>query len=595
MSVARVTQTGLEYSGRISSHARVTQVGAEYSGRQIAGARTTQIGIEYAFVPILEGYYDVSTYLHPGDPDYTAAIGRAESDCEAAGGGVVYFPAGQYAVSGTTTVGRDGVQWRGHGSGASTIISSTGSAPAPTIVKTASGINFFTIAELGFQGNGNPPSGTLVAPPTVVLNGGHGHKIVDTYFTNNTGQTIQFVGATDAEVTGCRFYQVGRNDTTNTGSAYRTDAVTADANSVGIRVHHNYFDTCLFGAIYIGGSQSDVSHNFITNAYVTGIYFNGSNTRVAFNLVQSTVQLTNAATRSAGIQADAAQDFSIIGNNVSQSAGDGIAITNGWSSGTIVGNNSWDNGQRRSDTIAQNGIFINSDKGANPLSDNAMTIVGNNCFDDQASATQKYGIQINSTSNPITQAANCSIVGNSTNGNIVQGIYEQAAVMQVDTNSIFANSDLLERLHSSAPVNTKSFTSPGPIGTAKINAGSMRQRCGIRITAGGTTTGTVAKTFQLGFQGTAGASTNIFNFTTGTLASSPQIWQLIATITNNQNAAAKQAVLAMFFLNNALYKAFELNLTKDTTATQYVTLSAIGASGSMTDYVTCDFFTVERC
>ena len=554
-------------------------------------------------------YFDVTDHgaTGKGTVDDTNAIITTESKCEAKGGGVVYFPPGTYLVSRTMTIGLSGVQWRGTGAGSSTILSAPTTGGAPTVVQTTSGVSNVQFRDLAFLGNQS--AGTTVAPPVLVFSGGQGHKLLDCFFKWNTGQTAQFLGVKNVEVTRCRFYQVGNPSNTNTGTAYRTDALVAAAdsmnvNSIGVNIHHNHFDTCYFGAIYVAGMQCDVSHNFITNAAVTGIYFNNTNTLIAFNSIQSTTRLAGATTQCAGIQANSASDFSVMGNNVGGGAGDGIAITNGWAYGIVMGNNCLNNGQSGIVTVGDSGIKILSDQSGGIPVNQSLTVVGNTCSDNQQSGhqTQTYGIHIDTTNG--SQAYNGVLAGNSTFGNTStghtgQGIYESHPVMADDSNTIIGNSDWLERLHTSAPMSmtTKGFTSPGPIASATINAGSMRQRCGIRITAAGTINGTSApKVFQLGFQATQGASTNIFNFTTAIPISSPQPWQLIATITNNQNATTQQAVLAMFYLNNTLYKSFELTLTsQDTSATQYVTLSAMGASGSTTDYVQCDFLLAERC
>ena len=73
-----------------------------------------------AYEPTLrsvETAFNVNSFLARGDgvTDDTAAIQKAINACAAAGGGVVYFPAGVYLISSTLTINADNVQIEGAG------------------------------------------------------------------------------------------------------------------------------------------------------------------------------------------------------------------------------------------------------------------------------------------------------------------------------------------------------------------------------------------------------------------------------------------------------------------------------------------------
>jgi hypothetical protein len=550
---------------------------------------------------VLAGYYDVSVY---------SSVLAAEQACEMGGGGVVYFPPGTWNVPTTIAVGSYGptpvpVQWRG--CGPSSIITGSSAAAAPSVISTASGTNDFTVSDLQFLGNNTPPGSSSNASPVIDINGGSFIKILNCYFTLNQGRTIYFNGVADGEVAGCTFFTVGYNGNAN----YTTDAVIVDAglavSSYDIRIHHNHFDTCLFGAVRINSTaySCDVSHNYITNAHGTGIYFDAMHSvRVAFNAITTVKKVGTLPC--VGIQADHTVSFCIIGNDVSKSDGDGIAVTNGWANAVIIGNNAYDNKQSGGSSVGNSGIHLNSDTGS--LTNNGLVLIGNNCFDDQPTPTQEYGIRIDSTLTPVPQAFSSAVVGNATynNASTVFGIYAPSggtppiAVMSDDSNTIIGNTGnpgigWFERMHTTAPV-TVSGASSQPLQNCPIAAGSMRQRCGIKITAGGTSGISGGDVITLGFSVTS--STTAASFTTPNLGTgSSGNWMLVATIMNDQNGTSSQAVTATLFFGpgtgaGAVAGVVENTLTSDTTALQTVWLKG-HPTGSHT--ITCDYMTVERC
>jgi hypothetical protein len=547
---------------------------------------------------VLAGYFDVSTY---------ASIQAAQTACEAAGGGVLYFPPRKYPLMSTVIVGATNpaayVQWRGTGPGSSQIEGLSLSSTQPTMVSSVSGVSNFAISDLGFIGNNFPPGTTSNAPPVIVFNGGAFIKILNCYFTLNQGRTIDFEGVSDGEVSGCNFLTVGYAGNTS----YTTEAIVVDENvgskSEDIRIHHNHFDSCNFGVIRLGPKAlgCDVSHNYLTNSNATGIYFSAGRVRIAFNSV-SIVKTISGITNCAGIQADQASSFCIVGNNVTKSDGDGIAVINGWANAVIIGNNCSDNNQS-ADNVGNSGIHLTS---TNAATNTGLVLLGNNCFDDQNSPTQQYGIRIDSSESP-QPATSSAIMGNATYNNATDnGIYDPSGITSDDSNTIMGNtgdigtgtppgvSGWFERIHTTSPMAASSGTQV-VLQSSVVARGSMREQCGVKVTAGGSSGLSGGDVYYLGFHPTS--STNIGSFTTPNLGSGATgSWMIVAHIMNYKGNTSNQAITATMFFGTAgsgvVVGAIETTLEADTTLEQVVWLSATPASGHTT---TCDYMTVERC
>lgn len=538
----------------------------------------------------LTGYYDVSTY---------SSIQMAQNACEDGGGGVLYFPPGEYDLTGTVNVGSrhpdKPVQWRGTGAG-SAIIKGTATGLQPTMVETASGYSYFSISDIAFVGNGVDPSPLTTAPPVIVVNGGSYFKAINCYFNANTGTTIDLVDVNDAEIFGCVFYAVGyfSNIADPTPAIFIENGESE--NSTDVRIHNNSFITCRFGGVRVLGDQCDVSHNAFQSIYGSAIYFSGYDTRVAFNSISTTKAI--GTTPSAGIIASAADTFCILGNNISDGDGDGVGVFSGWANGILIGNNCKSNGQAGSSAVGQAGLHVEPHQSGGTPSNEGLIIVGNNLFDSQSTPTQLVGLAFDTSQSPTPAALNSVIGANATYGNASStwGIDATGGILSDDSNATFGNTGNLttgsmlgwiDRVHSSAPVST---TSPGTKYTLQslpVGAGSMLSRAGIRITAGGTCGITGGDTIYLDF-GSSEVSISIGSLGSGTTTP----WLLTAEVINNDDDPTTQVISGSLTANTTVVSTFRQSASQDSRNQLVISLAAKAATGHT---VTCDFMFLERC
>lgn len=527
----------------------------------------------------LNGYYDVTT--NGADPTgvspSNSAIQITLNQCATSThpGGVVWFPPGTYLVNATglpLTIGT-GVEIRGAAAGATTILTAATSGAAPTILY-ASMENHIAIRDLAFEGNDEH---AVSAPPVIQFFDVIDAKVDNCMFTKNFGETINFSTSADGEVKDCYFSNVGY-------ASYRSDAIFVDSESLGVQIHNNFLTACQYGGINVQGDECDVSHNFLSYIGGNGIYFNGSKTRVALNSV-SYVNPCAGSTTAVAIQADNADTFCIIGNNVSLGKGDGIALTDGWSNGIVMANNSWDNGTLS--TAGDSNIKVQGVTGSS--NNQGLVLVGNNSWSDPGTITE-YGIHFTGAG----AAAYGAVMANNTYGSISQGIIDDANLLQSDTVTVMGNSDWLERIHANnAPVCATAATYT-TLASPSIHAGSMRQNCGIRITATGQTKGTDQKEFNLGF----GSNTNILNGLKFTPTATPSTWELLCVVMNNDftdHPNDSQAAMVMFWGGGSLLQAKEVVFAINTTSNRAVNFQANNATTGANHWVSLDFLTVERC
>jgi hypothetical protein len=552
----------------------------------------------------MNGYYDITDFFEVGDSDYTAAIRRAEAACEAAGGGVVYFPPGVFAVSGTQgsytlpiNINASGVLWRGAGPGVSQIVGGFSTGVQPTFVSISSNVGFVSIQDLGFVGNGIIVDGAFSAPMIIFQEDTAHVKVTNCYFTspsaapNTTGICIEFLGTTDGEVSGCHFHNFGFSSDQR-GDIYHTDAVLVakDGNCVSIRAHKNHMENGGLGGVTarLGNESCDISHNFGTSVHGGIVEFWTNDTRVALNDITNTLDAGTQGCQ--GIDVANPNVFALIGNMSSLSQGDGIAM-NGCSSGAVVGNSCWDNQQVGNDCGLQ--FIAQASAGAITKLNKGMAIVGNMSFDDGHSPVmpQQIGIHVFTTSDVLAYATSCVIVGNVTYGNSNKGVAEDNVDINIttrdDSNAVLGNNDWPERTHdlSLSPVSPTSFYQ---LRSVPFPSRCMLTECGIRITAGGSTRNVNGrKYFQLGF----GAQDNIFSFVSDTTAGP---WCFTSVITNNQDSSRLQAATSVFMYNQKVSAVVELpSLTIDTTADHPLELWVMVDDSR--DSITSDYFVVERC
>lgn len=139
--------------------------------------------------------FNVKAYGAVGDDstDDTTAIANAITAATAAGGGIVFFPAGTYKITNTITLAVQ-VSLLGTGKKSSFIHQVTASLDAFKLVSTSEVDAEFSIRELGLIGAGATNGGSIGtvtisnATPAVISRTAHGMSIGDiVYFTTNGG------------------------------------------------------------------------------------------------------------------------------------------------------------------------------------------------------------------------------------------------------------------------------------------------------------------------------------------------------------------------------------------------------------------------
>lgn len=214
-------------------------------------------------------WYVVKNYGATGDgvTDDTTAIQSAINDCAAAGGGVVYFPPGTYAVTQLTINAQDNVQLQGAGLASTVKWVWNAASAAGSMLTIKSGTDRTRVSLLQFDGSGltNPAAGQsnhLIAIGTGAGGGVTETQIMQCKFTGmvaSSGDGVHVLGAAgnlvsrlwvdDCVFDGCRRYGVGGEQgfaflwvINNYFTACETDialVATADVNSDAIIIANN--------------------------------------------------------------------------------------------------------------------------------------------------------------------------------------------------------------------------------------------------------------------------------------------------------------------------------------------------------------------
>jgi hypothetical protein len=310
--------------------------------------------------------------------------------------------------------------------------------------------------------------------------------------------------------------------------------------------------------------------------------------RIVSNHITGVVHQIGGTTYSAvdAILVNGHGDIIVLGNQVASSEGNGISLDKGFEHAIIVANSCAGCGSQSSHSAGSSAIYVQTNSSQ---SNRGLVVQGNNCWSSSTSVTPN-AIQIQG---PTPQVQNANILANNAFGNVTTGILADASVDN-DTVSMFANSAWPDRMHTPGSYTNSTTTLTATPNVPSIPGGSMRSNGGIRITAGGRTTGKAGnRKMSMGF-GSLGY--NIFGTADATWkpTSASGSWTLTATITNTGSTSSQAAVVNLYADGNDLYSAeVNLNVTTGTTASVPLTLNTQNVAAG--DSISVDFVVVERC
>lgn len=381
--------------------------------------------------------------------DQTANLAKVSATVKAAGGGVIYFPPGNYVgklvAPAHTTV-------RGAGKGITTLKLPNASNDAVIrnehIGDSEWGTDkFIRVESITIDGNYQnqtfpatlKPSGTAIGSVRagdVTASGGDAYynaqKINVGWYEIISGiylKGVDFADVVDCEVNNCfhaniwynqsRWGEVSNNDCRKTfyqcgvsisGDLTRSGKVSIKTN----RIYDSALDGINAVEQYLSVQDNEIfnSGSFLIdgNLAAAGIFLSWKSKyiRIANNLINGT--------SGQGIDGKAVTYATIIGNQISYTGLGGIWIYSDTSNmadvkqaqhNRIIGNNCWNNGQKS--TVGQNygGIGVASFNSSTTTFPLHNTVTGNECWDDQVTKTQEYGIVVINTDFAIVQGNDC--------------------------------------------------------------------------------------------------------------------------------------------------------------------------------------------
>jgi hypothetical protein len=327
-------------------------------------------------------------------------------------------------------------------------------------------------------------------------------------------------------------------------------------------VSFNYFTAC-------GGNA------MIDVGFGAGL---GDGLRAFGNYIDTT---TLIQTSNQGINLETIKNFQLVGNTVKASDGYGI-LASTCADGAIIGNLCFNNHQ--SSGAGDSGIYYTAASGTH--ANISIAFIGNVCYDNQSSPTQKYGLNFAASG---ASATSFTLAGNTFWGNGVTGIQIDNAVLNDNSNVAIANGTWVDRLHETSNTLTGTTTKTAlPSTNPSISANSMRLSNGIRIVASGKTTSGSSpgdRTFYLGLK----SSGNLMNALD--VGSSDGDWQLIAYVINDGTFNTQNSFV-QFWYGGSLKHHSGSSTSVDTSTAQSVLLE--GQLANSGDSIVMDFLSVER-
>jgi hypothetical protein len=315
--------------------------------------------------PATPNVFNVKSYGARGDyvgvsgTDDTAAIQAAINACAAAKGGVVFFPSGRYYTRALTVAG-SGITLEGVGIGDTTgggfgtmLVGSSAMAAGDDLV-TVSGV-FCAIRQMALSGNGN-------GRDVLRLKNTASRFIGDSL-------RLQFGGAGNGITVGDSITSIPvkfTNIYVNNNGVHGALVNASDTEWANVETYHNTGD-----GFHIAGSAANV-----VNLHPWGNTAAGLNLSGAGNRITNLYSETNT------------------GNGVDILSASGIynTITGGVVRANAIGINI--NTAAKRTTINGVKVYNNTAQGIFVQSGDYSQLADSDCFDDQGTKTQTYGIQI---------------------------------------------------------------------------------------------------------------------------------------------------------------------------------------------------------
>lgn len=193
-----------------------------------------------------------------GSTDDTVAIQSAINAANAAGGGIVYFPIGLYAVSATAgnpalIIPGNNITLQGAGSRGS-VLFLLASSPVNAFILQAFNVSYVNIYDMEIKGNGVSPGAGVLYFPLVNFSGGSFCIFRNVYFYRSPSGMLGFNGNSYMWVEDCTFDTSGYNATAayfapmlNTGQVLHSDHIF---------IRNCAFENALFHSIWLTSSDS---------------------------------------------------------------------------------------------------------------------------------------------------------------------------------------------------------------------------------------------------------------------------------------------------------------------------------------------------
>jgi hypothetical protein len=409
--------------------------------------------------------FDVKLYGADGDgtTDDTTAISAAYTAAVAAGGGIIYFPAGTYIVAGAAsnstifTVSASNITFRGAGRKVSYIKPSTAMGAGHTVFAVGA------VSRVVFEDLGLTKASAAASSKAISFAASDNCTVHRTFVDSQFGWSV-FVGS-DSQRTVIRELESAGSSSNNieiNASSYTLvdgcDITGVTGNGVelyenGGSIVGNSVQNCWIhgtpslGVGSFGTTDTIVEGNIIEGATTAGVYAtnsevtpatSGSGLIIRGNRIRSTasgasggiyvvnaysggvgptdvVIESNHVTASGGsvaginVQGTGAMRATIQGNVSNLNGGTGINVDGVRAS--VIGNVVMNNSQVGVGTF--NGISV----GAGAATSNTI-VIGNDCSDTQGTHTQQFGVYIGASS---TDAV---VIGNKAIGTTNLGVYD---------------------------------------------------------------------------------------------------------------------------------------------------------------------------
>lgn len=396
-------------------------------------------------------------------------------------GGIVFIPAGTYNVTAAISVPANVTLW---GAGTSTILKipdSTITSTAVNIVaNTASGNSGIVIRDLVLDGNRNNQSPTgggfdsaginfnpavnkskilnctirnIIGDAIVLANGCGNNEVRGNSITNigknGITQSSQGIGiyiitnCHDNLVAGNEFFDIMGGSVVNLQGGLRTQIVdnrinVGSGNTKGIQlasfggttpsnnvVANNEIRDLGDVGIYLNGAdRNTVQGNIVSGCTFEGIEINGQGNIIFGNTCSYNHRDAAAAQPANGIALNGDGASGRVGNSIQCNScfnndDNGIRIVDDVHGTVVYGNVCFNNAYRSASNGLFDGIQVTTTVAARSGSN--ISIMGNRCFDNQSTKTQRYGI------NAAGGIFKSIVLGNVTMDNLTAGIFSGSA------------------------------------------------------------------------------------------------------------------------------------------------------------------------